>query len=124
MVGEGVEGVERTAQLAQRVLHLSKGPRAERCWAGRAVMVAVIFDLESVSPSSSSADDDDTDMEATLPSFSASLMTESVMSLDSHQSSSVHLSLGTPLLSNHFLFPSGAKKCASGNFFWMRWVVG
>lgn len=101
---------EETLQLAQRVLHLSKGVRADTCWHGKAPMVAVIAPFLDASVEWL------IDIESAFPSSPFSI--SSVTSLLSHQSSSVMFL--TPHLSNHALLPRGAKKCASGNFFWIR----
>ena len=113
-------------QEAQRVWALSKGVRADMCWAGRQEIVAVMppaasFGLAVVVDVT--VDEAD---EAVLATdfFDASGPRCKLHS--SHQSSSVTAVM--LLLLNHFLSPSGTKKCAFGCVLeslvmvgWERW---
>ena len=81
---------DTTLQLAQSVLFLSNAPLPVVCWHGSAPTVAVI----------------------SLCSFLSSplsIFLTNRTSRVSHQSNSVTLPSWTPLSTNHFLFPSGAK---------------
>ena len=97
-------------QEAQRVWALSKGVRADMCWAGRQEIVAVMEALAGLEVVVSvTVDEED---EEVLAAVFFELSGPRCKLHSSHQSSSVTCVI--PLLLNHFLSPSGTKKCAFG----------
>lgn len=97
-----------TDHEAQRVTCLSLILRLEVCWHGRQEIRAVIASFDSGADAVDAAVEA---IEVRCEDFVFDLGVR-VRSTSSHQSSSVQAV--TPESLNHFLRPSGTKKCASG----------